>query len=82
LKMMEQVADDKRGRRAIEWMRDHRQQQINCQPLMEVAGGDTAVKAKAVLAVNGAFLHCMDHSGGRKVGGNGGAAVDNRQQWH
>jgi hypothetical protein len=54
--MMEQVADDKRGRRAIEWTRDNRQQQINNQPLMGVtkAGGDTAVKAKAALLVNGA----------------------------
>jgi hypothetical protein len=44
------------------------------------ADGDTAVKAKAAPAVNGAF-HCrMDHGGGGKVGANGRAAVDNRKQ--
>jgi hypothetical protein len=45
------------------------------------AGRDTAVKAKAALVVNGAFCHCVDHGGGRKVGANGRAAVDSRQQW-
>jgi hypothetical protein len=81
-KMMEQVADNKRGCRAMEWTRDNRQQQINNHPLMGVAKvcKDTAMKAKAALAVNGAF-HCpVDHGGGRKVGANGRAAVDN-QQW-
>ncbi len=60
---MEQAADDERGRRAMEWTSDDRQQQINNQPLIGVAkaGKDTAVKAKAALAVNGAFRHRMDH---------------------
>jgi hypothetical protein len=46
--MMEQVADNERGQRAMEWTSDNRQQQINNQPLMEVAkaGRDTAVKAR------------------------------------
>jgi hypothetical protein len=81
-KMMEPVADNERGRRAIEWTRDNRQQQIDNQRLMGVskAGGDIAVKAKAVPAVNGAFQRCVDHGSGRKVGANGRAAVDNRQQ--
>jgi hypothetical protein len=43
--------------------------------------GDTAVKAKAVPAVNRAFHRCLDHGGGRKVGANGRVVVDNRQQW-
>jgi hypothetical protein len=60
--MMEQTADDKRGRRATEWMRDNRRQQIINQPLMGVAkvGRDTAVKAKAVPVVNGAFHRHVD----------------------
>jgi hypothetical protein len=73
---MEQAADDKRERRAIERTRDNRQQQINNQP-----GGDTAVKANAVLALNGVLHRHLDHGGGRKVGCNGRAGVDNRQQW-
>ena len=44
-------------------------------------GGDTAVKEKAAPVVNGAFHHCVDHCGSVKVGTNGRAAVDNRQQW-
>jgi hypothetical protein len=44
------------------------------------AGRDTALKAKAALVVNGAFHHRVDHGGGGKVGTNGRAAVDNRQQ--
>ncbi len=60
----------------MEWTRDDRQQQINSQP-----GGDTAVKAKALSAVNVAFCHRVDHGIGGKAGGNGRAAVDNRQQW-
>jgi hypothetical protein len=44
-------------------------------------GGDTAVKAKAAPTVNRVFRRSVDHSGGRKVGANGRAAVDNRQQW-
>ncbi len=80
---MEQVADNKRGRRAIEGTRDIRQQQINNQQLMGVAKaeGDTAVKAKAAPAVNGVFCGCVDHGSGGKVGANGRAAVDSRQQW-
>ncbi len=46
-----------------------------------MAGGDTAVKAKAALAVNGAFFCHVDHGSSRKVGANSRAAVDNRQQW-
>ncbi len=84
-KMMEQVAGNKRGQRAMEWMRDDWRQQINNQPLMGVgvakAGGDTAVNAKAALVVNEAFRHCVDHGGGRKVCANGREAVDNRHQW-
>jgi hypothetical protein len=45
------------------------------------AGRETAVKAKAAPAVNWAFRCRMDHGSGRKVGANGSAAVDNRQQW-
>ncbi len=45
------------------------------------AGRDTAVKAKAAPAVNGAFHRRVDHGGGRKVGGDGRATEDNRQQW-
>ncbi len=71
---MEQVADNNRGQRAIEWMRDDRQQQITNQ-----LGGDTAVKAKAALAVNGASPRRLHHGGSRKVGGNNRAAEDNRQ---
>ncbi len=44
------------------------------------AGGDTAMKAKAALVVNGMFCRCVDHGGGKKVGGDGRAAVDNSQQ--
>ncbi len=76
---MEQVAESAEGNGV-----DERQQtQINNQPLMGVAkvGRDTAVKAKAAPVVNGAFCHCVDHGGGRKVGANGRAAVDSRQQW-
>jgi hypothetical protein len=84
-KMMEQVAGNKRGWRAMEWTRDDRRQQINYQPLMGLGvakvGGDTAMKAKAALAVNETFPCRMNHGGGRKVGANGRAAVDNRQQW-
>jgi hypothetical protein len=57
-------------------VRVDRQQQINNQP-----GGDTAVKSKAALVVNGEFCHHVDHGGSGKVGGNDRAAVDNRQQW-
>jgi hypothetical protein len=67
----------------MEGTSDSRQQQINNQPLIGVAKADrdTAVKAKAAPAMNWAF-HChVDHGGGGKVGGNGRAAVDNRQQW-
>ncbi len=73
---MEKAADKERGRRAVEWTRDDRQQQINHQP-----GRDIVVKAKDALAVNGAFCHRVDHCGGRKVGSKGRVAVDNRQQW-
>jgi hypothetical protein len=45
------------------------------------AGGNTIVKTKAAPAVNGAFCLRVDHGSGRKVGINGRAAVDNRQQW-
>ncbi len=74
--------DDKRGQRAMEWMRDNRGQQINSQPLMGVAkaGGDTAAKAKAALAGNGAFCCRVDHGSGGKVGIDGRAAVDIRQR--
>jgi hypothetical protein len=50
-------------------MRDNRRQQINNQPLMGVAkaGKDTAVKATAAPAVNGAFCLCVDHDGGGKL---------------
>jgi hypothetical protein len=63
--MMEQAADDERGWRAIDWTRDNRQQQINNQPLMGVTkvGGETAVKAKATLAVNGVFSRRVGHGG-------------------
>ncbi len=74
---MEQAVDDKTGQREMEWMMDDRQQQINNQP-----GGDTTVKAKAALAVNGAFCRHVDHGGYGKVDGNSRAVVDNRQQWH
>jgi hypothetical protein len=74
--MKEQAVDNKRGQRAMEWMSDDRQQQINNHPVK-----DTAVKAKAAPVVNGAFHRRMDHGGGRKVGRDGRAAVDNRQQW-
>jgi hypothetical protein len=43
-------------------------------------GRNTAVKAKAVPAVNGLFCCRMDHGGGNKVGSDSTAAVDNRQQ--
>ncbi len=58
-------------------------QKINNQLLMGVAkaGGDTAVKAKAALTVNGAFCCHVDHGRGRKVGAKSRAAVENRQQW-
>ncbi len=64
-------------------MRDKRQQQINNQPLMGVAkaGRDTAVKAKAVQAVNEAFHQHVGHGSGGKVGADVRAAVGNRQQW-
>jgi hypothetical protein len=67
----------------MEWMRDNRQKQIKNQPLMGVTKvrGDTAVKSKAAPAVNGVFCRWVDHGGGKKVGTNGRAAVDNRQQW-
>ncbi len=39
------------------------------------------MKAKAALAVKGAFPRCMSHGGGRKVGIDGRGTVDNRQQW-
>ncbi len=80
---MEQVADNERGWRATQWTRDNRRQQINNQPLMGVAkvGGDTAVKAKVVPAVKGAFRHRVDNCGGKKVGADSRAGVDNRQQW-
>jgi hypothetical protein len=54
--------------------------QINNQSLMGVAnaGGNTAVKAKAVLVRNGAFCCRVENGGGRKVGNDGRAAVDNR----
>jgi hypothetical protein len=45
------------------------------------AGRDTAVKAKAAPEVNEAFCYRVDHGGGRKVGGDGRGAVDNRQKW-
>jgi hypothetical protein len=79
--MLKQVTDDKKGQRAMEWTRDNRQQQINNQPLTGVAkaSGDTAVKAKAALVMNGAFYCCVDHGGSGKVGANGRVAVDNRQ---
>jgi hypothetical protein len=46
--MMEQVADNERGQRAMELTREDRQQQINNQLLMGVAkaGRDTAVKER------------------------------------
>jgi hypothetical protein len=49
-------------------MGDNRQQLINNQPLMGVAkvGGDTVVKAKAALVVNGAFCRRLDHGGSGK----------------
>ncbi len=80
---MEQAADNKRGKRAMERTSGNRRQQINNQPLMVVtkAGKDTAVMAKAAPLVNGAFRCRMDHGNSRKVGGNGRAVVDNKQQW-
>jgi hypothetical protein len=45
------------------------------------ANRDTAVKAKAALAVNGVFRCCVDHGSSGKDGANGRAAIDNRQQW-
>ncbi len=69
-------ADDKRGRRDMEWKRDDRQQRINNQP-----GGNTDVKAKAAWAVNTLIRCCVYYGGSRKVSGNGREAVDNRQQW-
>ncbi len=81
---MEQVAEDKRGWRAMELMRDDKQQQISNQTLMAVAkaGGDTFVKAKAAPVVNGAFCCCVDHGRrGGKVGAIGRVVVNNRQQW-
>jgi hypothetical protein len=74
--MMEQAVDNKRGWRAMEWTRDDRQQQISNQPCR-----DTALKTRAASTVNGVFCCCVDHSGGRKVGGDGRAAVDTKQQW-
>jgi hypothetical protein len=61
--MMEEAADNKIGRRAMEWTRDDRQQQINNQQLMGVAkvSEDAAVTAKAVPAVNGAFRRHVDY---------------------
>ncbi len=44
-------------------------------------GGNTAVKAKAALAMNQEFRHRVEQGGGGKVGADGRAAVDNRQQW-
>jgi hypothetical protein len=81
--MMKQAMDDKRGQRAMEWTRDDRQRQINNQSLIGVAkaGGDTAVKTKVALAVNGAFCRQVDHGSSGKVGADGRAVVDNRQQW-
>ncbi len=67
----------------MKWTRDDIQHQINNQPLMGVAKAneDIAVKAKAAPAINEAF-HCHpDHGGSRKVGANGRAVVDSRQQW-
>ncbi len=63
----------------MEWTSDNRQQRINNQPLMGVAkeGGDTAVKVKAVPAVNGAFRCPVDHGGSGKVCTNGIMVVDN-----
>ncbi len=80
---MDQAADEEREWRAMEWMMEYSQQQINNQPLMRVAkvGGDVAVKAKAALAVNGVFPHPVDHGDGGKGGANGRAAVDNIKQW-
>jgi hypothetical protein len=46
------------------------------------AGRDTAVKAKAALAVIGAFHRHVDHGSGGKVGSTGRAAVDIRHQWY
>jgi hypothetical protein len=67
----------------MEWTRDNRRQQINNQPLMGVAkaGGDIAVKAKAAPAVNELFCRRWTMAAAKKVGANGRAAVDNRQQW-
>ncbi len=45
-----------------------------------MAGGDTAVKAKAALVGNSVFRRRVDHGGGGKVSANGRLAVDNRQQ--
>jgi hypothetical protein len=39
------------------------------------------VKAEPVLAMNWAFRRRFDHGSGGKVGANGRAVVDNRQQW-
>jgi hypothetical protein len=66
----------------MEWTMDNRQQEITNQPLMGVAkaGRDSSVKAKAALAVNRAFPCRVDHGGRRKVGADGRAAVDNKQQ--
>jgi hypothetical protein len=59
MEMIKQVADNKRGQRAIEWTKDNRQQHINNYLLIGVAmvGGDTAVKAKALQAGNEVFCH-------------------------
>ncbi len=66
---MEQAAENKRGRREMEWTSDDRRQEINNQPLMGVAkaGGDTAVNAKAALAVNGAFCRRWTFAAAEKL---------------
>ncbi len=48
---------------------------------MAKVDGDAAVKAKAALVVNGTLRRRVNHGNGGKVGGDGRAAVDNRQQW-
>jgi hypothetical protein len=44
-------------------------------------GRGYSCEGKAAPAVNGAFRCCVDHGSGRKVGADGRASVDIRQQW-
>jgi hypothetical protein len=60
--MMEQVAEDERGQKAMEWMgtTDDKDQQSTIDRSAK-AGGNTAVKADAAPAEDGAFRRCVDH---------------------